>query len=47
MEVAADGGGSNGIFATAVNANDGMMAAASTTAGQLRTTTTIAAATIR
>ncbi len=46
MEVAVNGGGSYGIFATAVNANDKMMAAASTAAGQLRTTTAIDDATI-
>jgi hypothetical protein len=41
MEVAADGGGSYGVFAAAINANDGAMAAASTAAGQLRTMTAI------
>jgi hypothetical protein len=35
----------NGIFATAVNADDGMVAAASTATAQLTTTTAIAAAT--
>jgi hypothetical protein len=46
MEAVANGGGSYGIFAATVNADDGTMAAASTAAGQLRTTTAIAAATI-
>jgi hypothetical protein len=32
MEVAVDGGGRDGVFATAVDANDGMMAVASTAA---------------
>jgi hypothetical protein len=45
MEAAADGGGGDGVFATAVNADDGMMAGASTVAGQARTTTAIAATT--
>jgi hypothetical protein len=47
MEAAADGGGSYGVFAATVDANDGTMAAASTTAGQLRRTTAIAATTIK
>jgi hypothetical protein len=46
MKAGANGGGGNGVFATAVDANDGMMVAASTAAEQLRTTTAIAAATI-
>jgi hypothetical protein len=46
MEAAADGGGRDGNFATAINADDGMMAAALTTTGQLSMTTAIAAATI-
>jgi hypothetical protein len=46
MEAAVDGGGSNGIFAANVNADEGMVAAAPTAAAQLMTTTTIAAATI-
>jgi hypothetical protein len=48
MEAAVDGSGgsSNGIFAAAINANDGMVVAASSTAEQLTTTTTITTATI-
>jgi hypothetical protein len=46
MEAAVDGGGGDGVFAAAVKADDGMMVAASTAAGQLRTMTAIAAATI-
>ncbi len=46
MEVAVDGGGGDGIFAPAINANEGMVAAALTAAAHLTTTTTIAAATI-
>jgi hypothetical protein len=46
MEATVDGGGGNGIFATAVNANDGMMAVASTATAQLTMTTAIAATTI-
>jgi hypothetical protein len=46
MEAAANGGDSYGMFATAVDANDGMMVVASTAAGQLRTITTIADTTI-
>jgi hypothetical protein len=30
MEVAVNGGSGNGVFAAAINANDGMVAAAST-----------------
>jgi hypothetical protein len=41
-----DGGGGDGIFSATVNANDGMMAVASTTFEQLRMMTTIAATTI-
>jgi hypothetical protein len=46
MEAVANGGSGNGVFAAAADANEGMMAAASTANGQLRTTTAIAAATI-
>jgi hypothetical protein len=46
MEASTNGGGSNGVFAAAADANDGIMAAALTTTGQLRTTTAIATATI-
>jgi hypothetical protein len=46
MEAAVDGGGGDGVFAAAVDANDGMVAAASTAIGQLRTMTAIAAAII-
>jgi hypothetical protein len=46
MEATINGGGGNGIFATAINANDWMVAVASTTAAQLTTTTAIAATTI-
>jgi hypothetical protein len=46
MEAVVDGGGGNSIFAAAVNANDGMVAEASTAAAQLTMTTAIAAATI-
>ncbi len=46
MEAAVDGGGGNGVFAAAVNADEGMVATAPITAAQLMTTTTIAAATI-
>jgi hypothetical protein len=46
MEVAVDGSGSNGVFAATVNADEGMVAAASPTASHLTTTTTIAAITI-
>jgi hypothetical protein len=46
MEVTVDGGGGDGIFAAAVNADDGMVAVVSTATAQLTTMTTIAAATI-
>jgi hypothetical protein len=46
LEAAADGGSSYGVFAAVVNADEGTMAAASIAAGQLRTTTAIANATI-
>ncbi len=46
MEAMVDGSSGDGVFAAAVNANDGMVAVASTAAAQLTTTTTIAAATI-
>jgi hypothetical protein len=46
MEVVVNGGNGNGLFATAINANDGIVAAASTAAAQLTTITAIAAATI-
>jgi hypothetical protein len=46
MEAAVDGGSGNGVFATTVNANEGMVVAAPTTAAQLTKATTIAAATI-
>jgi hypothetical protein len=46
MEAAVDGGGGNDILAAPVNANEGMVAATPTTAAQLTTMTTIAAATI-
>jgi hypothetical protein len=39
MEAAVDGGSGNGLFAAAINANDKMVAAASTTAAQLTATT--------
>jgi hypothetical protein len=39
-------GGRDGIFTTVVNANDGMVAAASTATAQLTTTTAITATTI-
>jgi hypothetical protein len=42
MEVAVDGGGGNGIYAAAIDANDGMVAAASTATAQLTITTAIA-----
>jgi hypothetical protein len=47
MEAAVDAGGGDGIFAAAVNADEEIVAAAPTAAAQLRTTTTIADATIR
>jgi hypothetical protein len=46
MEVAVDGGGGDGTFAPPDNADDGIVAAVSTAAGQFRTTTAIAATTI-
>jgi hypothetical protein len=46
MEAAVAGGGGNGVFAAAINANEGMVVAASTAAAQLGTTITIATATI-
>jgi hypothetical protein len=46
MEAAVDGSGGNGVFATLVIANEGMVAAAPTAPAQLTRTTTIAAATI-
>jgi hypothetical protein len=46
MEATVDGGGGDGVFAAAVNADDGMVAVASTVAAQLTTMTAIAADTI-
>jgi hypothetical protein len=46
MEATVNGSGSKGIFAIAVNTNDGMVAVASTATAQLTMTTAIAAATI-
>jgi hypothetical protein len=46
MKVTVNGGGGDGVFAAAVNADDGMVAVASTAAAQLTTKTAIAAATI-
>jgi hypothetical protein len=46
MEAAVDGGGGNGVFSTTINANEGMVAAASTATGQLMMTTAIATTTI-
>ncbi len=46
MEATVDGGGSDGVFSAAVNAYDGMVAAASTAAAQLKTTTAMDAATM-
>jgi hypothetical protein len=46
METTVNGGGGNDIFATAVNANDGMVAVASTAVAELTTTTAIVATTI-
>jgi hypothetical protein len=46
MEAMVNGSGGNGVFAAAVNANDGMVAAASTTTAQLTMTTAITATTI-
>jgi hypothetical protein len=45
MEAPVDGGSIDGILATTIKTNDGMMVTASTTAGQLTTMTTIEAAT--
>jgi hypothetical protein len=39
IEAAVDGGGGDGVFASTVNANEGMVAAAPTAAAQLTTTT--------
>jgi hypothetical protein len=46
MEATVNGGGGNGIFSAAINADDGMVAVASTAAAQLMTMTAITAATI-
>jgi hypothetical protein len=46
IEVAVDGSGSNGIFASAVYVDEGLVAAVPIAAAQLMTTTTIATATI-
>jgi hypothetical protein len=46
IEARVNGDGDNGMFATAVNANDGMVAVASTATVQLTMTTTIATAII-
>ncbi len=46
MEAVIDGGGDDGVFAAAIEANDRMVAVVSTAAGQLRMMTAIAAATI-
>jgi hypothetical protein len=47
MDVMVDGGGGgDGVFAVAINANDGMVAVALTPTSQLTKTTAIAAATI-
>ncbi len=46
MEAAADGSSNNDNFATAVNAGEGMVAAAPTAAAKLTATTTITANTI-
>jgi hypothetical protein len=46
MKAAVDGSSGDGVFVAAVNAVDGMVVAASTATGQLRTTTAITAATI-
>jgi hypothetical protein len=46
MEETVDGSSGNGIFATAVNADDGMVAVASIATAQLTMTTAIAATTI-
>jgi hypothetical protein len=46
MEVVVDGGVGDGVLATAIDANDVMVAAASTAAAQLTTMTAIGTATI-
>jgi hypothetical protein len=46
MEVAADGNDGDGVFTATIDANGGMVAAASTPTAQLMMTTAIAAATI-
>jgi hypothetical protein len=46
MEAAADNSGGNGVFATTVNAYEGMVAVAPTAAAQLTMMTTIVTATI-
>jgi hypothetical protein len=46
MEATVDGSSSNGIFAATINADEGMVSAAPTTAAQLMMTTTITAVTI-
>ncbi len=46
VAVVVDGGSGNGVFAAAVNADDGMVADASTAAAQLMTMTITAAVTI-
>jgi hypothetical protein len=46
MEAAFDCSGGNGVFAAAINANYGIVAAASTIPAQFAKTTTIATATI-
>ncbi len=46
MEAAVDGSSNDGVFATAVDADEVMMVAAPTTAAQLMMRTTIATATI-
>jgi hypothetical protein len=46
MEATVDGGNGDGVFAAAVNADDRMVVAASTTAAQLTTMTAINAATM-
>jgi hypothetical protein len=46
MVARVDGSSGDGVFAAAVNADDGMVVAASTAAAQLTTMTAIATATI-
>jgi hypothetical protein len=46
MKMAVDGSGGNGIFAATIDANDRMVAVASTATAKLMATTVIAAATI-